>query len=620
MIFDIEGDGLVPTKIYCLCYYDEVTKSSGSITDYEEMKTVLLSSEKLIGHKIITFDIPVLERILNIDLSKKDVIDTLGLSWYLYQDRKKHGLEHWGVELGVEKPVIKDWINLSIDEYIKRCEEDVKINTLLYFKQLEYLNKLYKNTKSILKYIRFKLECAREAEEIRWKLDIEKTEANLRYFTEESDKRLSALSLAMPPNVKYRTLKKPSNLYKKDGSLSIAGVSWLDNLMLQNKDFETTESLQIVQSEELGNPNSNTQMKSWLYSLGWIPKTYKANEKNEQVAQIYTADKQVCESVKLLYENNPVLTNLDSLSVISHKIGLLEGFLKCQENGYVRARVSGFTNTMRFKHSEIVNLPKAFEEQDKRKRSYMDGVYIRECLSCEDDELLCGSDMSALEDTTKQHYIYKYDPDYVTQMRTPGFDPHLEIAVLANMMTPEEAEEHKLYDKTEGKEGKSHKATRYLAKTTNFSATYGVGVDKLMSASGMNRERATNLLKTYWKRNKAIILVANSFNTKRIDDQTWLLNPVSKFWYPLRYEKDRFSTGNQGLASFCFDCYVKEIRKKYKVCAQFHDEVVIPIKNHQKEELKQYLTKCIEKVNTNLGLNVPLGISMDFGKNYAQIH
>ena len=57
--------------------------------------------------------------------------------------------------------------------------------------------------------------------------------------------------------------------------------------------------------------------------------------------------------------------------------------------------------------------------------------------------ILCGSDMSALEDTTKQHYMYYFDPDYVNEMRVKGFDPHLDISMLAEMMTKEEADLYK---------------------------------------------------------------------------------------------------------------------------------------------------------------------------------
>lgn len=71
-------------------------------------------------------------------------------------------------------------------------------------------------------------------------------------------------------------------------------------------------------------------------------------------------------------------------------------------------------------------------------------------------------------------------------------------------------------------------------------------------------------------------------------------------------------------ADFVFNTQVKQIRKKYKVCGQFHDEVIVPTKDIEK--LKLFLKQCIDETNRVLKLNVPLDIDMNFGLNYAEIH
>ena len=88
-------------------------------------------ADVLVGHNIIRYDIPTVERILGVQVKAK-LVDTLMLSWYLFPNRLMHGLEDWGEEFGVPKPKITDWDNLSTEEYIHRCEEDVKINTKLW--------------------------------------------------------------------------------------------------------------------------------------------------------------------------------------------------------------------------------------------------------------------------------------------------------------------------------------------------------------------------------------------------------------------------------------------------------------------------------------------------------
>jgi len=86
VVLDIETDGLIDevSLIHCLCFYIIETGVSGTITDYEEMRTFLMQENLvIIGHNIIRYDIPVIIKILGINPTAK-LIDTLGLSWYLY--------------------------------------------------------------------------------------------------------------------------------------------------------------------------------------------------------------------------------------------------------------------------------------------------------------------------------------------------------------------------------------------------------------------------------------------------------------------------------------------------------------------------------------------------------
>src|SRR6478735_6892236 len=125
LIFDVEGDSLNPSVIWCLAA--QTPNGVRSTTSYDKMKEKLLGADVLIGHNITRFDVPCLERILEIKITAK-IVDTLALTWYLYPERNRHGLEEWGEELGVKKPPIIVWDDPElIEEYRHRCEEDVKI-------------------------------------------------------------------------------------------------------------------------------------------------------------------------------------------------------------------------------------------------------------------------------------------------------------------------------------------------------------------------------------------------------------------------------------------------------------------------------------------------------------
>lgn len=642
-VLDIEADGLIKdaTKIHCLSYRNFTSDfqlvNKGSITDYKEIENFISESQCLVGHNIIRYDIPVLKKILNIEINKF-LIDTLGLSWYLYSTeiknkilvpRKKHGLESWGEYYNVPKPVINDWKNLDIKDYINRCETDVLINSLLWKDEMEFLVNLYGGEDSqifrIINYLNFKLDCAREQEENPCYIDRELCEKTLKDLEEEIEKKITELSEHMPVQKFYKTITKPEKFYKKDGTLSAAGEKWLQYMREYNLNSEI-QSFEMLEKIERGNPNSIQQVKDWLFSLGWKPTIYKevkskTTGKVSDIPQITDDDGNICSNIRAMYKDYPYLENLENLALMNHRKGIFESFLGSidSENRAV-ASIGGFTNSLRMQHRKpLVNLPKV--------GTYL-GKEIRDLIKVpNEDYLICGSDVHALEDTTKQHYMYFFDPEYVNQMRVPGFDPHLDIALLAGLMSKEEVERYKELkkkgDKTEEEQEEflSLSEIRYAAKTLNFSAVYGAGPPKIAKSLGKSLEFAKNLHSTYWKRNKAVKQVAANVITKRANGQLWLFNPISKFWYSLRVEKDIFSVLNQGTGSYVEDRWIFHMRKKgIKMILQYHDEVATYLKKEDKELYRQYITQSMEEVNQELKLNVPITVSIDFGLRYSEIH
>ena len=73
----------------------------------------------------------------------KRLVDTYPLSVTLMPNRKSHGLEGFGEDYGVPKPVVKDWENLTREDYTFRCESDVKINWCLWEDLRRKLGELY---------------------------------------------------------------------------------------------------------------------------------------------------------------------------------------------------------------------------------------------------------------------------------------------------------------------------------------------------------------------------------------------------------------------------------------------------------------------------------------------
>jgi hypothetical protein len=643
-IFDIEANGLLDTitKVWTLSYIIYEGKQlieRGTITDPQEMIVFLEEQELLVGHKIIEYDIPALEKVLGFK-NKAKLIDTLGISFYHYPVKGfVHGLEAWGEKFGIPKvkidssewagPLPEETWQMFIDKMTERCEIDTDINAKLFHFQMKYTMDIYdgdfEGVIRLFGYLGYKLDCLKDQEAEKIKLDVrlaEKSKIDLEFIIDE---KMTNLTKHMPRIVDK---EQPKVMFKKDGTISANGEKWNDLLRLKNLPLGT------IEITTKGNPASPPQLKSWLLSLGWKPKTFKLNAKEKKVAQVSLPfGGGLCPSVIDMFEKYKYLEELGGLYRARHRFGLFKSFLSNKdEKDFIYSRAQGFTNTLRMQHAKpVANLPGVDKYYGKE---------VRGCLTVPNETyIMCGSDISGLEDNTKQHYIYFYDPDYVTEMRVEGFDPHIDIAVLAGLVSREDEEFYKkieqakdtlgdvfTFDNDEDKKQfKRIKKSRGEAKVINFSATYGAGATKIASTLKCSLEEAKKLHKTYWSRNAAVKKTARACKVKTVDSQKWLYNPVSGFWMFLKAEKDRFSTLNQSTGVYVFDTWMRKVRTQLnplgiRVCMQYHDELLLVTVSHNKAMVETILRKAMVEANEELGLNVDIGISVDWGINYAECH
>ena len=389
LIIDIETDGIEATKIHCMSIHGLKT-----LTCYAEMSLLLAS------------------------LTEASVVDTLALSWYLYPTKVRHGLAVWGEFFSIKKPEISDWENGCVCEYIHRCEEDVRINHKLWVMQSKKLNKLYDRKQGgvdrLIKYLAYKMNCAAMQEHNKWKLDVQGAEALLLMLQSKYDVAVGDMAKSMPKVPQKAKRSAPAKPFKKDGTLSTSGENWNALCVEHNKPSGYVGVIEVIVKHQDPNPSSTPQVKDWLTSLGWKPITFKFRKSdNKSISQIRKPDGDLCKSIELLIEKHAELKHLVDMTVVKHR--------------FVKATIQGFTNTLRFKHAVCVNIPSI-------RKPY--GKEIRELLTVRgDDYILCGSDMASLEDRTKQHYMWDHDPDYVTAMTDPGFDPHLDLALSAKAVT-----------------------------------------------------------------------------------------------------------------------------------------------------------------------------------------
>lgn len=615
IVFDIEADGLLDeaTKIHCLSFKD-LSKPSGVVTmyDYSLMKDFLLQQSILIGHNIVMYDVPLLEKILGIKIKAK-LYDTLAMSWVVNTERPKHGLESFGIDFNLQKPVVEDWHNLDREVYGKRCEIDVRINTQLWHNLIQKYMMIYKDKENLdrfLQYLTFKMRCAANAEQTGWRFDRELANKCVAELERQKAEKIAELASVMPMRTLFRKKSKPKVMYKKDGTLTKQGQEWNDLLLEHMHPSYYVGEIEVVKGVEDPNPNSVDQVKSWLYDLGWEPCTFKYIKESQTETRLVPQVRKngmLTPSVKRLIKDNPIVETLDGLTVINHRLGIFNSMIECEHNGFLRASIKGLTNTLRFKHNKpLVNLPSVDKPWGKE---------IRGCLIAPEGFVLCGADMTSLEDTTKRHYMKPYDPVYVEEMSVKGFDPHLDLAKYAGVITQDDIDAYNRGERPELKD------LRKNYKVVNYSATYGVGADKLSRETGMTTEEASKLLTAYWKRNWSVKAFAESQPIRKINGEMWVQNPVSKFWHSLRFEKDVFSTLNQSTGAYCFDKWVAYyMRERPNIIGQFHDESINLVKEGEQQQHEATLRSAINKLNLELKLNVNLGIDVQFGNKYSEIH
>jgi len=669
-VADIETKGLLdvlnsPEDFHVLSVGYKNAKNTWSIkstNDHEKVISFFTDENNVVVmHNGRRYDKPAIEKMFGIEV-KAIIIDSLALAWYLESNRvkegKKFGLESYGEDYGIPKPVIEDWSSLTYEEYKYRCEEDVKINTRLWLKLYKKLKAIYvddeKNMLRLIHILNWIMDCSFMQEKQKIKVDIEKLTETLTHFESLKEIKVEQLKKAMPKIEVIKEIKKPEKIYTIKGDRTKAYEKWLDKLyeLSLPEDYDGP-SVEFVASYEEPNPNSVPQKKNWLYSLGWKPTTFKYNRNKETgevkvVEQIMTEDKMLCPSVLKLVEKEPAIEAFDGLTVLTHRIGLLKGFRdNMDENQMISQGLASLAVTMRWMHRIIVNLPRYTGSGDLR-----DGKWIRECLIAGEGKIIVQSDLSGIESRTSDHYTFNINPKRIIKTQMPYFDPHTEISVASKLMTAAEEvfyvfkgaqkenpdldiktfseiyqwseEVQKLLDLPETDQKSllnKIKNARSKGKTTNYASLYLVGAKTLARNLEIPKAEAQKLIDAYWRVNYAVKEISETFVVKKVGEESWVFNPISKFWYFCRDVRNVFSVINQSSAVYCFNMWVYNCTAQgIWPVTQSHDDQLYIVKEDGAEHIQEVVRRAMDKVNKQLKLNVKLDCETQTGKNVAETH
>ena len=371
-VLDIEANGLYDTvtKLHCAVAstLDGKDVRRFDNTQMDEFVAFLKTVDVWIGHNIIQYDIPTVEKVLGYKFTGKKV-DTLLMSRLQNPHRtappqaqnkkeamKVHGLYAWGVRVGIDKPEIEYWDEYT-PEILHRCEEDVRINVATYHALKKEGKGQNWRDAHLMTFTLW--ENLWKQEQAGWLLDeayIHKSIKLLTHWIERIDRVLAKYLpvtmdiLETKKDGEYNYVRKP---FMKSGKYSASvekhygeGNSFVDTGLVCGP-FTRINYRPI----DLG---SAAEVKDWMLSQGWEPAEWNLDEEGNQRSPKMPKDGEfpgVEGKAGRLYAKRAKAV---------HRRSNMEGWLRrMRPDGRISSCVSGLADTRRAKHKDVANVPNA---------------------------------------------------------------------------------------------------------------------------------------------------------------------------------------------------------------------------------------------------------------------
>ena len=574
LVFDIETDDLDATKIHCIVAQDVDTKAIHTFTpdNLQAGYEFLTTADTLIGHNIIGFDIPMVHKFSNVDLSKIPVIDTLVLSRLFNPNREGgHSLEKWGYKLGYHKIEFSDYLNYS-EDMLNYCIRDVELNAVV-------LEELRKESKG------FDKECIAIEQRI---ADIIKqqevngfkfnTEHGLLLLAELREKKQSIedeVHSTFKP--KWVDDKLVTPFIRKDGELSKRGLTDDEyNRCISTQDMNPFMRKELVEF----NLGSRKQIGEYLMDFGWKPDRFTPTGQP-------IVDEKTLSAITHIHEANLIAQFL----LLQKRIAQIDSWIESTEED---GRVHGFvipngaiTGRMTHRSPNMAQVPSSHSP------------YGKECRACwivEEGNVLLGVDASGLEIRMLAHYMA--DKEYTNEIING--DIHTSNQQLAKL------------------------ESRDKAKTFIYALMYGAGDEKLGSVVGGSTSDGKRA-RQYFFDNKPTFKSLRD-RVQRASTKKYLKGLDGRKLY-VRNQHSALNTLLQGAGAIVMkkalvllDDILKLNGVEYKFVANIHDEWQIEVKESQADFVGGLAVDSIVKAGEYFNLRCPLDGEYKTGVNWSETH
>ncbi len=576
LVFDIEANGLFfeADTIWCIVAIDENDKVYSFKPDkIKEGIEFLQSADKLIGHNIIGYDIPVIKKLYDIDLHKTSkVLDTLILSRISNPVREGgHSIEKWGYRLGgVQKQQHDDWSKFS-EEMLSRCIKDVKINKTLF----NYLKKecIGFSKESIL------------IEHQTTKILQEQTENGFFFDEKEAmlllskiNKRKSEVETEVHETFKPKwvDVKEVKPKLKQDGTLSKSGLT-----EIEYTERAKTNNIKPFMRQELKefNLGSRQQIGQYLKDFGWKPTRFTPT--GQPIVDEITLNK-----VKHIKEAGLIAEFL----LLQKRAAQVSSWIDALNNDRVHGSVictGAITGRMAHRSPNMAQVPAVYSPY---------GTECRACWTVPEGYKLVGVDASGLELRMLAHYMA--DEEYINEIING--DIHTANQNFAGLKSRDEA------------------------KTFIYALIYGAGDEKIGSIIKGSRADGKLLRERFLSSLPALATLKNRVD---IAAEKKFLKGLDGRKIFLRHKHAALNTLLQGAgailmkkALIMLDSLLRLNTIDYKFVANIHDEWQIEVKESQAEFTGELAVKSIIEAGEHFNLRCPMDGEYKIGDNWSETH
>ena len=574
LVFDIETDDLKATKIHCIVAQDVDTKTIYTFPP-DKVQTgcrFLATADTLIGHNIIGFDIPMVHKFSDVDLSNIPVIDTLVLSRLFNPNREGgHSLEKWGYKLGYHKIEFSDYLNYS-EDMLNYCIRDVELNAVV-------LAELRKESKG------FDKECIaieqriadiiKQQEVNGFKFD---TEHGLLLLAELREKKQSIedeVHNTFKP--KWVDDKIVTPFIRKDGELSKRGLT--------DDEYDrciSTQNMNPFMRKELVefNLGSRKQIGEYLIDFGWKPDRFTPTGQP-------IVDEKTLSAITHIHEANLIAQFL----LLQKRIAQIDSWIEATEDD---GRVHGFvipngaiTGRMTHRSPNMAQVPSSHSP------------YGQECRACwivDDNNILLGVDASGLEIRMLAHYMN--DEEYTNEIING--DIHTSNQKLAQLKS------------------------RDKAKTFIYALMYGAGDEKLGNVVGGTTADGKRA-RQYFFDNKPTFKSLRD-RVQRASSKGYLKGLDGRKLY-VRNQHSALNTLLQGAGAIIMKQALVILSERltlgtvpHKFVANIHDEWQIEVPECRAVRVGSLAVTSIIEAGEHFNLRCPLDGEYKIGDNWSETH